>query len=267
MYSKESKLIAHETVNSAVLAFRWPSISGDRVDSETSIRDEMLQGSEEHYMLVGSSALAAIQAVARVWRKSEFESILDFGCGHGRVLRWLRAAYPNAAVVASDISEDGIAFCAEKFAATPWLSTIDIGKLSTSTKFDLIWAGSVITHLPESSARILLSKFISWLRPGGIVVFSSHGRAALRAQLYGPIDYLMAGNRSTAISGYYRDGYGYADFPNSPGYGASFVRIDWYWRFFEGIPDVDLVGVTERAWDFHHDVVAASAFNRSNLGF
>jgi SAM-dependent methyltransferase len=171
-------------------------------------------------------------------------------------LRWLRAAYPNAAVVASDIAEDGVAFCAEKFAATPWVSTTDFETLKTSTKFDLIWAGSVITHLPERSASILLNKFISWLNPGGIVVFSSHGRAALGFQVYGPIDYVAGGNRTAAIGGYYRDGYGYADYPNSTGYGVSFIRIDWYWRFFEGLSDVDLVSVTERAWDFHHDVVA-----------
>ncbi len=256
MYNEASKLIARETVNSAEVAFKRHSISGEQVDSDIAIRDQMFQGREEHYMLVGSGALAAIQAIACVWRKSEFKSILDFGCGHGRVLRWLRAAYPNAAVVASDIVEDGVMFCAEKFAATSWLSTTDLETLSTPAKFDLIWSGSVITHLPESSARILLNKFVSWLRPGGIAVFSSHGRKALRSQVYGKVDYLTGGNRTAAIRGYYRDGYGYADIPKSPGYGASFVQVDWYWRFFEEIPDVNLVSVTECAWDLHHDVVA-----------
>jgi SAM-dependent methyltransferase len=256
MNGEASKVVAGDTVNSETLAINQHSISTDRVDLNISERDGMLQGGREHYFRVGRGALAAIQAVASIWDNSGFESILDFGCGHGRVLRWLRAAYPNADLVASDIQDDGVAFCADAFAATPWLSTVDIETLNTSKRFDLIWAGSVITHLPEKSTQALLNKFVSWLRPGGVAVFSSHGRKALRNQIYGPIDYVSGGNRTAAISGYYRDGYGYADLPNSTGYGGSFIRVDWFWRFLEGLPNVELISVTENAWDFHHDVVA-----------
>jgi SAM-dependent methyltransferase len=256
MYGEAPMLVAGDTVNSEALAINQRSISIDRVDLNISERDGMFQGNREHYFRVGSSALAAIQAIASIWGKSEFKSILDFGCGHGRVLRWLRAAYRNADIVASDIQDDGVAFCTDAFAATPWLSTIDIETLNTPKRFDLIWSGSVITHLPEKSTQALLNKFVSWLRPGGIAVFSSHGRRALRYQIYGPIDYLAGGNRTAAIGGYYRNGYGYADIPNLTGYGCSFIRVDWFWRFLERNPDVELISVTEAACDFHHDVVA-----------
>jgi hypothetical protein len=38
--------------------------------------------------------------------------------------------------------------------------------------------------------------------------------------------------------------------------GKDVDRDDWYWRVFEEVPDVNLVSVTECAWDLHHDVVA-----------
>ncbi|MGH6811777.1 MAG: class I SAM-dependent methyltransferase [Methylocella sp.] len=256
MHGEASELVAGDRVNSEALAISRHSISTDRVDLNISERDGMLQGNREHYFRVGRGALAAVQTVASMWGNNEFESILDFGCGHGRVLRWLRAAYPNAELVASDILDDGVAFCAEAFVATPWLATIDIETLNASKRFDLIWAGSVITHLPEKSTQALLNKFVSWLRPGGIAVFSSHGRTALRKQGHRPFDYFAGGNQTAAIGGYYRDGYGYADYPNLTGYGCSFIRVDWLWRFLEGNPDVDLVSVTEAAWDFHQDVVS-----------
>ena len=49
--------------------------------------------------------------------------VLDFGCGHGRVMRVLKAALPDADLVACDIDEDALSFCAETFGAQPVLSS------------------------------------------------------------------------------------------------------------------------------------------------
>ena len=43
-----------------------------------------------------------------------FESILDFGCGFGRVLRMLKAAYPEARLTAADVKREGVDFCARR---------------------------------------------------------------------------------------------------------------------------------------------------------
>ena len=34
--------------------------------------------------------------------------ILDFGCGYGRVIRFLRAHWPDAEIVASDVLSEGV---------------------------------------------------------------------------------------------------------------------------------------------------------------
>ena len=72
--------------------------------------------------------------------------ILDLPCGHGRVMRWLRATFPKASLTACDIDGDGVSFCAETFGARPALSSTDPEDLVLGT-FDLIWCGSLLTHL------------------------------------------------------------------------------------------------------------------------
>lgn len=226
------------------------------VTLEASPEDGMLRGiPHEHYLSVGIGALTAIQSFARMWGVEAFGSIMDFGCGHGRVLRWLRAAYPLAAVVGADIDADGVAFCARTFGAEPLASRVDFGAMQPPRNFDLIFAGSVITHLSEDQGRLLLEKFISWLNPGGIAVLSSHGNISVARVLQGVITYGLADNVTGALSGYFERGYGYADFPASRGYGTSFIRPDWFSRFAAQYPGRLEYAIVERGWDNHHDMI------------
>src|SRR5437870_5387713 len=54
---------------------------------------------------------AALQFIGS--RTDGFSSILDFGCGSGRVIRWFLDLLPNARLHGSDISESTISWCRE----------------------------------------------------------------------------------------------------------------------------------------------------------
>jgi trans-aconitate methyltransferase len=54
-----------------------------------------------HYFSVGASALNTLLATISVAQTIP-KTILDFGCGGGRVTRWLRAAFPTADLVARE---------------------------------------------------------------------------------------------------------------------------------------------------------------------
>ena len=73
--------------------------------------------------------------------------ILDFPCGHGRVLRYLRAEFPQAEITACDLLRDGVDFCAANFGAIPVYSDPDPSRIGLPRDaFDLIWVGSLFTH-------------------------------------------------------------------------------------------------------------------------
>ena len=56
---------------------------------------------------------------------ADVKRILDLPCGHGRVLRYLSAAFPEAEITACDIMREGVDFCASTFGAIPVYSQDD----------------------------------------------------------------------------------------------------------------------------------------------
>ncbi len=58
------------------------------------------------------------------------------------------------------------------------LSSIDADALSAPRRYDVVWVGSVATHLSEQSTIRLVRKLLSFLAPKGLLVLSMHGRFA-----------------------------------------------------------------------------------------
>jgi methylase of polypeptide subunit release factors len=104
--------------------------------------------SDEEYLSAGLSALRCIEYCLNFSNNdNKVRTILDFPCGYGRVLRFLRARFPDADVTVSDIVPEAVAFCTRVFAAIPEMSNRDFTRLSISRRFDLVWCGSLITHI------------------------------------------------------------------------------------------------------------------------
>ena len=75
--------------------------------------DDMFQGNRQHYFHVGYSAFYCIKLSIFLANKNlqDIKKILDFPCGYGRVLRVLKAAFPEAQITACDIVRDAVDFC------------------------------------------------------------------------------------------------------------------------------------------------------------
>ena len=225
---------------------------------ELSATDQMFEGNHRHYVSVGASAIAAIEKALAYAGAPAPLSILDFGCGAGRVARWLRLKHPRARIFVADMRENDVALCAERFDAVPWIIPKggDVAALHTDERFDLIWAGSVMTHLSEASTCALFARFVEWLNPGGVAVTSllgPWGYAKMReGRTYGLVERAVL----QALEGYERDGYGYADYPRQNGYGISVSTPAWAINLVEGTPSVTLINYAERGWDNHHDVLS-----------
>jgi SAM-dependent methyltransferase len=107
------------------------------------------------------------------------ESILDFGCGCGRLLRRLIDAAPNSRLVGCDTDAGAIGWVA---ANLPRVDAYVIDALPPlpfpDGSFDLVIGYSVFTHLDEEYQDAWLAELHRVLRPGGVGLLTIHGEAA-----------------------------------------------------------------------------------------
>jgi CBS domain-containing protein/SAM-dependent methyltransferase len=221
-------------------------------------QDEMLEASAGDYYLVGADALARIREALALTGATTVSSVLDLGCGHGRVMRMLRAAFPSAKLTACDIDREAVDFCAASFDATPVYAGEDPGELRFGERFDLIWSGSLLTHLDSGRWEQVVSLFESALAPGGVVVFTTHGRRSAEMIRAGTTYNLGPDALARLLEGYEREGFGYSNYPHSDGYGISLARPSWVVSLLERRPELRLLMLKEAGWSNHQDVVACT---------
>jgi 2-polyprenyl-3-methyl-5-hydroxy-6-metoxy-1,4-benzoquinol methylase len=240
----------------------------DQVMALTPSRDiakaeEMFGGNEEHYFGVGRSAITCILTALTcrmAYRGGEQapQTILDFGAGHGRVARYLRVAFPNARVEVTDYNQTGVAWCVEN------LGCHRMAEKVPSDYYDVIWVGSVFTHLPEVVAIDLITTFKRALRPMGLLVITTAGRfseAHLSGSISGRADRryksysLTVEAAATVVAGYSATGHGYHDYPNQTGYGITLITPEWMCRHTLDEQTIHLL-FQEMGWDTHQDVFA-----------
>ena len=230
------------------------------VHSRIDPADEMFDANREHYFGVGQSAMRMVRLamLAGGTRPEGIKEILDLPCGHGRVLRTLRAAFPGAGITACDIRRDGVDYCARTFGAKPVYSRNPIAEVDLGGRFDLIWCGSLLTHLDGESWIEFLDCFEKHLNLGGLLVFTIHGRSVLKRFQSGWDYGLDIEGMRRVIAGVQSTGFGYVDYPNNAGYGISIAGRDWTMKMLARYRRLKALLYCDRGWDDHQDVVACS---------
>lgn len=214
----------------------------------------MYTGDGAHYFKVGLSAIRSIEAAVDAAGLSSVRSVLDLPCGHGRVLRFLVQRFSEARFTGSDLDRKGVDFCVQTFGVKGVYSQEDVSKFSLGHQFDLIWCGSLITHLDAAGIQELLAFFARHLLPGGLLVFTTHGERVIQKMLNRKFDYGIANeNIPMLIDSYRKHGFGFADYPGASGYGVSLTTPEWIRAEAEKL-GLNEIYFREHGWDDHQDV-------------
>ena len=229
------------------------------VDLIVSKADTMLLSDDAHYLSVGQSALSAIE---RALGATEPKNILDLPCGFGRVTRALRARFPYAKMTVSDLDRPGVDFSARAFNARAAYSVRDFRDLALGEEYDLIWVGSLITHLPATQTCFLLSALGRHLSQDGVALVTLHGPnliPRLRQTGYG----LPPGSAEAVIAQFEKTGFGYGDYQGgadlygvsltNENYGISLTHEGWMKTTLMDL-GLRLDNYEVQAWDEHHDI-------------
>jgi SAM-dependent methyltransferase len=202
----------------------------------------MLGGNEKHYFRVGEEALAWVKSACQEPRR-----ILDFGCGHGRVMRHLRAELPDAEIVGCDLNVDGLRFCADRFKAVPVLSDPDPRKIRLEGEFDLIWSGSLFTHVKDWDGFLeLLRRHLN-----GVFVFTTAGERVVQEMRKGESFGLKPERVREILAQYDRDGFGYHEDRGGNGFARSSPA--WVRRRLDA-QQFRVLRFAEAGWDERQDL-------------
>jgi SAM-dependent methyltransferase len=226
-----------------------------KVSSRIYPGDGMYHGDGVHYFKVGLSAIRCIDEALAGRISPDVERILDFPCGGGRVLRFLRQRFPDAEITACELERGPVEFCVQTFGALPAFSSLTLNEVVLAQSFDLIWCGSLVTHLNERGIVSLLRLFHRHLRMGGIMIFTTHGDFVPGRILRREFDYGLTQEQINRIGASYPEtGYGFEDYPGEKDYGVSLTSPDWIRRQVGAIGDLREVYFKKRGWDDHQDV-------------
>ncbi len=240
---------------SRAFSLRFPEIPG-----RVHIDDQMLQSHASrhvrHYLEDGLSAIAnleaSLQAAGRSFR--DVEACLDLPSGYGRVTRHLVGLVGATRVTACDLDRQAVRFCAAEFGVRALRAHRDPGRLAFPDTYDLVFVGSLLTHLTPAAGLRFLQVITTSRRPGGLLVFSTQGESCLEH-----LDWY--GSRFAAAEDVFRDGVRragawFVPYAGTPDYGITIHAHGFLRDALTQAHGAELAPVrfVERGWDRHQDV-------------
>jgi SAM-dependent methyltransferase len=103
------------------------------------------------------------------------KSFLEFASGHGRFTRHLVKRLPQGALTVSDVVPGSVGFLQDLFGVQGFYSTTEPHNLQFPQAYEHVFVLSLFSHLPRSTWGDWLAKLHGSLRPGGLLIFSTHG--------------------------------------------------------------------------------------------
>ena len=210
----------------------------------------------DDYFFVGASAMVAIDEALAAARldKARVRRVLDYACGFGRVLRWLRVEFPKAYLLGVDAQKRCVKAAAQTLGVPAQLLDTSL-KTPFDRPFDLIWVGSLFTHLPQDECERVLAFLRSQLNPDGLLVFTTAGFQVRR---------IFSEDQKPIVDQFDATGFGYVD-RFSVGYGTTLASPANVTAMAQ-VAGLEPVFFKARGWADRQDVYGARVLAKSQAG-
>lgn len=241
-------------------------IRNHRVRTRVAPADDMrYDDTLRFYFEIGESALEQICDGLKAAGAAAPTRILDVPSGFGRVLRYLRAEWPDAQITAMELQHDGARFCAAAFDARPVLSVDPLWSVAdVGDDYDLVFSGSLLTHFDRETWLPVLRFFHDRLAADGTLIFTTHGELSIDVLAREPYavavvsgsDYGMGSEAPRMASLARRDGFAFSEYSTGEGtkWGLSVSSPDWVRETLAGIGGLHFVKFEPQGWFHHQDV-------------
>lgn len=136
-------------------------------------------GTVDDFFAGGESMATSVEAAMGTVGRSLAAGgdFLDFGCGCGRLLAALESRFPSLRVRGCDVDSAAVSWSRGRFPEVGFRTNGEWPPCDfPPASFDVIWCGSVFTHIDEAHQDAWLVDVRRLLRPGGLLVASVHGR-------------------------------------------------------------------------------------------
>ena len=193
-----------------------------------------------------------------------FYSILDYGCGDGRLIKYLSQFSPQANIFGCDVSSILINKCKRKYNSHNFIQTNEYPPLDfPNEKFDLIYSYSVFTVISEEVHIAWLKELSRVLKPGGVSIHAIKGHEFVRrAMLFSPEVLDSYYNLKKPIDSFIKENEGYYFSKNKVArrsWGWSMISKEYvkkHWSTYAGIEVIDIIeGAIETYPHGCHDLV------------
>jgi SAM-dependent methyltransferase len=230
----------------------------ERVLRTVDPKDTMLHGGNmEQYFDVGLSGLRAVLLGLDLAKKPivSIHRILDYASGFGRVSRWLTAAFPSATLTACDADKKSIDSLRSTLGIrNTYLADLQMKQTISGEPFDVIWMGSLITHLPECDTLRALRYMHKHLAEDGIFVGSMHGQLVVDRLRSRERDYgLKEPETARLLRRHDAFGYGFGAYDHDPDYGISTWTENKAIEMFDDAR-LRLIEYHPNLWGNHQDI-------------
>lgn len=151
------------------------------------------------YFRLGHQTALLLREVLKEHTAEKAKSFLDFGSGYGRVTRFLPYALgKDIEVFTSEVKSEAVAFNENELGFKGIHHGSQAESFPTDRQFDIIFAGSIFSHLPEKMLEEWLTRLTEVLSPNGLLLFTTHN-TTLDKSLDSSVDFHYTTNSEDAV--------------------------------------------------------------------
>jgi hypothetical protein len=227
--------------------------------TELNPNDTELNDDQKNYFQIGRNALDLCVDALVSNQCNVPKAILDFPSGSGRVTRHLVSYFNESTIHACDLYENHLEFCKNRLGTDVFLSHVNPDEIVLPQKYDLIFVGSLLTHLPLTGFDSVIRFIKKHLSERGIALLTFEGRFSAYAQqnLWKFVDDDLFG---IAYSQYLKNGFGFVDYVNHQSqffkqehYGFALANPTFVIGQIFKQEGLKMISYKEQAWNNHQD--------------